>query len=140
MPFDGSGFRAPHAEMRPPPSRGRYVSSRQRPAWTQLLTRLSPGRIGCVVLLKRARALVAREDAWVQGHYSGDGTYCVLGALLQADGRRHTAWFREAALHLSLVAKQRGFSSIEDMNDRCAHAEMLHAFDAAVALAWGHVP
>lgn len=140
MPFDGSAFRAPRPEMRSLLPHAWHSPSRLRAAWTRLLVCLSPGRIGCVVLLKRARALVAREETWVQAHYARDGSYCAVGALLHAGGRRHPARFRQAALHLSLVAKQHGFRSVEEMNDRCTHTEMLAAFDAAVALAWGHVP
>ncbi len=118
MPFDGSAFHVPRPEAWPPLPLTWRVSPRPWAKWTRPL---------------------ACEDTWVQGHYSGDGSYCAVGALLETGGRKHASWLREATSQLLLVARQRGFRSIADMNDRSAHAAVLAAFDAAVAFARGDV-
>lgn len=85
-------------------------------------------------LLHRARLLIEAEEKWVQGYYStSDGRRCAMGALRAAarhsDPRRVRA---RAHYLLREVARERGFQSVEGMNDRCTHQQVLSAFDMAI--------
>jgi hypothetical protein len=90
-------------------------------------------------LLEEARQVIAARERWTQGVYeSAERAYCAIGAL-RAAGRRFgdEAAAAQGTAHelLRSVAQQRGFLSVERMNDRSAHGEILAAFDEAIAAA-----
>ncbi|HET6183947.1 MAG TPA: hypothetical protein VFA03_10185 [Acetobacteraceae bacterium] len=152
MPFDGREFSgtviAPPAPTAPSdPS----LWERVRSATKSFLPRLKalpalrsfspdpavPNEVATVQLLTIARALIADEENWVQGRYETiDGRRCAVGALRVASrlmGVRTPP--REATGMLLSVANGRGFNDIEKMNDRSTHAQVLSAFDEAIARA-----
>ncbi len=88
-------------------------------------------------LLRRARSLVETEERWVQGYYStSDGRRCAMGALRAAARHSDPRRVRARAHHLLReVARERGFQSVEGMNDRCTHNQVLTAFDMAIRVA-----
>lgn len=103
-----------------------------------------PGRLdpipelAAIHLLRAARALIEAEETWGQGRYHApDGRRCAVGALRAAT---QASWHgirgkMEAHTLLLAVAKERGFDSVELMNDRSTHVQVLAAFDAAIASA-----
>ena len=98
-----------------------------------------PPEIAAARLLRAARALIAEEDRWVQGRYETlRGRRCAMGAL-QAAARalRDTRGFETARDLLRTEALIRGYSHVEKMNDRSTHAQVLAAFDGAIARAAG---
>lgn len=149
MPFDGAEFsRAPAFQ----PLAGTPAGSRTS-LWAWLRDRLptrrvrsrSPEPFGdplgeppAVRLLRAARGLVEGEGNWVQGTYeTPEGKRCAVGAL-RAAAARGTGWCghearKEAHRRLLAVARGRGFDAVETMNDRSTHAQVLAAFDAAIA-------
>ena len=88
-------------------------------------------------LLKAARALIETEETWTRGAYhTADGKRCAVGALrAAAQGRYGRGAGAEAHGFLLAVARWRGCDSVEKMNDKSTHAEMLAAFDVAIASA-----
>jgi hypothetical protein len=88
-------------------------------------------------LLRRARTLIEAEEKWVQGYYStSDGRRCAMGALRAAARHSDPRRVRARAHHLLReVARDRGFQSVEGMNDRCTHQQVLTAFDLAIRAA-----
>lgn len=152
MPFDGTEFRvAPVTQpaLPVPDSHGLWARvctatagfvSRAKaiPVWS-----FSPGdpvvpsEVSAVHLLRAGRALIELEDRWVQGRYETvRGRRCAMGAL-QAAARvlRDPRAFEEAKDLLRAEAVLRGYSHVEKMNDRSSHAQILAAFDAAIAKA-----
>lgn len=140
MPFDGSEFL------------GKSSGQSTQSVW-QNLRRLArafvpvtplrpdPGEDRLTVqLLANARALIEDERNWVQHDYeTRDGRYCAVGAL------RYAARFIDptdplisASRLLLAVARERGFSKIEKMNDRSSHERVLSAFDEAIVRARLH--
>ncbi len=150
MSFDGGEFpRSPAALSSEALSSGAVQAEpwAQR-TWARLrgLLPASPGGRGrlpsdsALCLLWAARALIEAEGDWARGAYrTSDGRHCTVGALRKAArdpqcqyGRR----IRHEAHGLMLgVARGRGFDSVERMNDKSTHAEVLAAFDAAIARA-----
>ena len=88
-------------------------------------------------LLMTARALIADERHWIQQDYeTRDGRFCAVGALRHAARSMAPADPLVPASRLLLsVARERGFSKIEKMNDRSNHEFVLAAFDDAIARA-----
>jgi hypothetical protein len=88
-------------------------------------------------LLRRARLMIDVEDRWVQGYYStSDGRRCAMGALRGAARHSDSRRVRARAHHLLReVARERGFQSVEGMNDRCTHHQVMAAFDLAIRTA-----
>lgn len=88
-------------------------------------------------LLRRARQLIEADEKWVQGYYStSDGRRCAMGALRAAARHSDPRRVRARAHHLLReVARERGFQSVEGMNDRCTHHQVLTAFDMAIRVA-----
>jgi hypothetical protein len=152
MPFDGTDFRAPAAldtGIFPLWSKHGFrlwIKTRFRPqsrAKTMpavLRAPAQPDRSAAIVqLLRDARALIADPDDWTQRTYwSFRGRRCAVGAL-RAAARQLTdpgvAWSAHGLL--IRVARSRGFTNVEAMNDRSPHAAVLRAFDQAIALAGG---
>jgi len=96
--------------------------------------------------LKAARKLIELPEHWTRGTFARDvkgnsipwdqvstcpieGSFCALGALWRARGSDYTRE-DEAALRAVLQEKFRG---IDNFNDTHAHAEVLAAFDEAIA-------
>ena len=99
-----------------------------------------PGTAGVTAVhpLEAARALIEAEEAWGQGAYqTPGGRRCAVGALRAAALAAGVGWREsdakgEAHAPLLAVARERGFASVELMNDGSGHAEVLAAFDAAL--------
>ena len=139
MPFDGSEYFG----KRPSPSGPGIWPSIRRMA--RAFLPVAPARpdpatdLLTVQLLTTARSLIDDERNWVQHDYeTRDGRYCAVGAL------RYAARFIgppdpmiSANRVLLSVARERGFSKIEKMNDRSSHTRVLTAFDEAIARARG---
>lgn len=98
------------------------------------------------LLLRAARALIEDERTWTTGIYHTlGGKHCAVGALRAAargifEGRYGRAVRQEADGILLGVAARRGFESVETMNDRSTHAQVLAALDAATACAESREP
>lgn len=90
-------------------------------------------------LLRDAREMIADPSDWTQRIYrSFRGRRCAVGALRAAASRLNDpslAWSAHALL--IKIARSRGFTNVEAMNDRSSHAAVLRAFDEAIALAGG---
>ena len=150
MPFDGTEFS--HALRSHVPSPASSSTRTPLVAWLQrlflgdagyakLLYPGQPGRVSempAARLLIAARALIENEQAWVQGaYYTPDRKRCAVGALraaTQADWHGSGTKMEAHALLLA-VASARGFDKVETMNDNSTHAEVLSAFDEAIARA-----
>ena len=89
-----------------------------------------------VQLLRSARAMIDREEMWVQGRYNArGGRHCAIGALRAAGRFYHSETLRLAHALLHNVANSRGFDSVEKMNDASTHGQVLAAFGSAIASA-----
>lgn len=103
-------------------------------------TALVPGgHYGAVaLLLTDARALIGERGHWVQGTYRGfRGQRCAVGALCAAARRIGDVRVLQSAHALLLrVADSRCFYTVESMNDQSTHADVVRAFDEAIAIAW----
>lgn len=87
-------------------------------------------------LLRAARAMIDREEMWVQGRYNArGGRHCAIGALRAAGRFYHSETLRLAHALLHNVATSRGFDSVEKMNDASTHSQVLAAFGTAIASA-----
>jgi len=88
-------------------------------------------------LLITARGMIEQEGRWIKGHYATlDGRHCAVGALRAAALRLDARRVGKAAHDvLRDVARDRGFRSIEQMNDHSSHAEVIAAFDIAIVSA-----
>jgi hypothetical protein len=113
-------------------------------AWALLpAQRGADPEIPALRLLEAARLLIASEEAWVQGAYhTSTGRHCAIGALRAVAAQMHghgggggRGAKMQAHTLLLAVARQRGFDSVETMNDRSSHVQVLAAFDAAIASA-----
>ena len=107
--------------------------------------RLRPPPDAAVGLLREARALIEDERDWVSGAYrTPDGRHCAVGALRAAARGPWSQYERETRRNahglLLAVARGRGFDRVERMNDKSTHAQVLAAFDAAIANAASRPP
>lgn len=91
-------------------------------------------------ILKRARALIEDPARWTRREYARD----ISGKPVGIDAAEATCWCAMGALaHVSTDRFWMGEpynalrtamgNSVADFNDGCTHAEMLGAFDAAIA-------
>jgi hypothetical protein len=139
MPFDGAEFlREPGSPAsnqvawysRLAGSLGRALRAR--------LPRSSPEPIDAAVLrvLEEARGLIEQREDWTQGTLETiRGERCAVGALrLAADFLNYPAAGRLALDLLTDIAIERGFASIEALNDYSRHETVLSAFDTAIAV------
>jgi hypothetical protein len=140
MPFDG-------AEFLPGP----VSEAARRLAWPSRLAaalgeffrlpslRSAPEPMDAAILrvLAEARGLIERREDWTQQTLETiRGERCAVGALrLAADFLNYPVAGRRAHELLAEVARDRGFSSVEAMNDRSRHEAVLSAFDAAIMTA-----
>jgi hypothetical protein len=139
MPFDGTEF------FRKPSSAGDGAARAVRAAAIvgravrALLFRPAPEPIDAAVLrvLEEARGLIEQRDDWTQGTLETiRGERCAVGALrLAADFLDYPLAGRLAHALLAEIAAERGFSSIEAMNDYSRHEAVLDAFDTAIIAA-----
>ena len=151
MPFDGLEFSG-HAPVHPAAHTQAVKGLRQRLSAFKLwllwggrssgieaLETAVPGDAqdaDVVRLLMAAVALIEPESKWIQGAYrTFGGRYCAMGAL-QAAGLsfNHATRIRARRL-LTGVARERGFHTVERMNDTSTHAGVLSAFDTAITAA-----
>ncbi len=149
MPFDGSDFSPTLRPPSEPPAdsqQGWAAAAKTLCRRALRVSRLNylftgnppePIEPSSAYLLRRARLMIETEERWVQGYYStSDGRRCAMGALRAAarhsDPRRVRA---RAHYLLREVARERGFQSVEGMNDRCTHNQVLTAFDLAIRAA-----
>ena len=88
-------------------------------------------------VLSDAKGLIATPRHWVQRRYEAPGDrYCAVGALRLAGQRLDNPDAQEAAHNLLLrVARGRGFRTVQRMNDRSTHEQVMTAFDEAIAVA-----
>jgi hypothetical protein len=136
MPFDAIGF---PAEVKAQPVVTSPETTRFLPAlWRAFRRRIHDvyGRSEVnvtVAMIEDARALIAEESQWIQGHYLRNGRRCAMGALQEAGRHYRRSVRRDASAELLKMAWIRGHHSVESMNDNATHGEVLKAFDAAVA-------
>jgi hypothetical protein len=92
--------------------------------------------VAAAQLLRGARAMIEREEMWVQGRYNArGGRHCAVGALRAAGRFYDGETLRLAHALLHNVAHSRGFDSVEKMNDASTHDQVLVAFGSAIASA-----
>jgi hypothetical protein len=88
-------------------------------------------------LLREAKGLISDPENWTRRTYrSFGGQRCAVGALRAAAKQLDDpslAWSAHALL--IDVARSRGFTNVETMNDRSSHAVVLAAFDQAIRAA-----
>lgn len=94
---------------------------------------------GAALLLQDAKSLIEERNRWLQGTYRWfRGQRCAIGALCAAAAKISDMRVAQTAHALLLaVADSRRFTSVEGMNDHSSHADVIRAFDEAIALAWG---
>lgn len=144
MPFDGQGF--------PPTGHHRsdqrvrsgiveifrhFFAARRTSVQGEPSSRVDqPQPLQTLQLLTVARALVSEKKYWARGRYETiGGRRCAVGALCVAAEILGCGSLEEAGRHLGTVALERGYSEVETMNDNSTHAEVLSAFDEAIARA-----
>jgi hypothetical protein len=90
-----------------------------------------------VQVLRLGRTLIEDERHWIQRRYETlDGRRCAVGALRSAARLLALRSLNAEAHNLLLeVAVGRGFTDIEKMNDHSSHAQVVSAFDMAIARA-----
>ena len=145
MPFDGSDFSRFPQPSPPGPSPLAVALAKVQMwlawAWEALRSFAPAGRhvperqlhASAAGLLRTARTLIEAEENWTVGTYrTTDGRYCAIGALRTAARGVYERNVRQVAHHhLLAVAQERGFRSVEQLNDKSTHAEVLGIFDAA---------
>ena len=145
MPFDGSDF--PRFPQPSPPGPSPLAAAFAKVqmwlawAWKGLRSLMPTGRNvpehqlhdSAICLLRTARALIEDEENWTIGTYrTTDGRHCAVGALRAAARGVYERNVRQAAhCHLLAVAQEHGFRSVEQLNDKSTHAEVLRIFDTA---------
>lgn len=144
MPFDGSKLTfAPSADavvFEPGAGGG---ARRLRRLFARLFRMrgrevLEPPALDVAAVLRAARALIEPERSWLRGQYHRSySRFCAIGALRRASRDASPAVLARAHMLLLDVARQRGFETVERMNDHSTHPEVLSAFDAAIAAAVG---
>jgi len=111
----------------------------KKPAAPTMLRAPAPAERGLAVadLLRDAREMIADPKDWTRRTYrSFGGQRCAVGALRAAAKRLNDpsiAWSAHALL--IDVARSRGFTNVETMNDRSSHAAVMAAFDQAIRTA-----
>ena len=146
MPFDGSDFVVTPVQKAPAQPKLwallRHAGHRLMPSARSLPLDIpaaptdSP-QVGTAQVLRLARVLIQDERHWIQRRYETlDGRRCAVGALRSASRLLALRSLNVDAHNLLLeVAVGRGFSDIEKMNDHSSHAQVLSAFDLAIARA-----
>jgi hypothetical protein len=153
MPFDGAYFPAPT-----PSDTGLFPLWSRHGSRLWLKTRLRRERRGAssllraplpadrdlavAALLREAKGLISEPETWTRRTYrSFGGQRCAVGALRAAAKRLDDAGIAWSAHALLInVARSRGFTNVETMNDRSSHAAVLAAFDQAITAAERRAP
>jgi hypothetical protein len=145
MPFDNVEF--PLGSASPP---DRVSPPVRPPGWHHAIRGLAarlrrnlrpaapePLDVAVLRVLEEARGLIELREDWTRGTYeSWRGERCAVGALRSAANFLDYASAGAAAQSLlTAVARRRGYTSIEAMNDRSRHDEILAAFDEALGAA-----
>lgn len=137
MPFDGRGFERAASPASTAARQRRRAGSVFRRVMQTVLFLPSEEPIDAAVLrvLEEARGLIEDREEWMKGAYrTARGERCAVGALRSAaELLRYEAAGEIAHGVLTRVATERGFASIERMNDRSRHHDVLGAFDAAIS-------
>jgi len=109
--------------------------SRKEPA-----VAFSPGvhYAAVALLLEDTKSLIEDRERWLKGTYRWfRGRRCAIGALCAAARKFGDVRIAQSAHSILLhVAVSRHFTCVEGMNDLSSHAEIMSAFDEALALAW----
>jgi hypothetical protein len=89
--------------------------------------------------LQEARGLIELREDWTQGTLETfRGERCAVGAVrLAADFLNYKAAGRVAHDLLTDIAIERGFASVEALNDHSRHETVLSVFDTAIAVTNG---
>jgi hypothetical protein len=139
MPFDGAEFLREPAL--PASNQIAWYSRFAAKLGRVLRARLrgsAPEPIDAAVLrvLEEARGLIEHREDWTQGTLETiRGERCAVGALrLAADFLNYPLAGRVAHDLLTAIAIERGFASIEALNDRSRHGTVLSVFDTAIAV------
>lgn len=82
-------------------------------------------------ILREAKALIGTPDTWCQGEMRRGLRLCSLGAIYRASGNDKTAEIPWAFLQQAMSPAP----SVGRFNDTHSHAEVMSAFDRAIALA-----
>jgi hypothetical protein len=144
MPFDGTYFPAPT-----PSDTGLFpiwsrhgcrlwfeARLRRNRGGDALLRAPLPGEHDLAVagLLREAKGMISDPENWTRRTYrSFGGQRCAVGALRAAAKRLDDPSIAWSAHSLLIdVARSRGFTNVETMNDRSSHAAVLAAFDQAI--------
>lgn len=118
-----------------------WIRSRFRRWGQRSAVAFSPGPhyAAAALLLEDAKSLIEERDRWLQGTYRWfRGRRCAIGALCAAAAKIGDMRVAQTAHALLLaIADSRRFTSVEGMNDHSSHADVIRAFDEAIALAWG---
>jgi hypothetical protein len=139
MPFDGTEFFRKQGSADDGATWCGRAAAALRQAFRAILFRPAPEPIDAAVLrvLEEARGLVEQREDWTQGTLETiRGERCAVGALRLAAGfLDYPLAGRLAHALLAEIAAERGFSSIEAMNDYSRHEAVLSAFDTAIIAA-----
>jgi hypothetical protein len=143
MPFDGAEFLRDEPVSRASNQRAwhsRFAAKLGRILRARL-RRSAPEPIDAAVLrvLEEARGLIEQREDWTQGTLETiRGERCALGALRLAAGfLNYPLAGRVAHALLTAIAIDRGFASIEALNDRSRHGTVMSVFDTAIAVTNG---
>lgn len=108
----------------------------KKPAAPTMLRAPTPAERGLAVvdLLRDAKDMIADPKDWTRRTYrSFGGQRCAVGALRAASKRLDDPTIAWSAHSLLIdVARSRGFTNVETMNDRSSHAAVMAAFDQAI--------
>jgi hypothetical protein len=139
MPFDSAEFYASPVRARQPRYHRLRALLRLPSQDAPLLRVAAPAEpeIGVVQLLETAKRMIENPGHWVKGSYATSrGRHCAVGALrAAASGLSASSTLPHAHAFLLEVAGRRGFETVERMNDRSMHGEVMAAFDEAIAAA-----
>jgi hypothetical protein len=93
-----------------------------------------------VEILREARAYLSDPARWHQGHYGDDARTCMVGGVKRAvSGSQFGSFFSDSRAYPAVMALARSIgdgvrlSGVFAFNDSTTHAEMLAAFDRAIA-------
>ncbi len=105
----------------------------------QMLRAPTPAERGLAVadVLRDAKDMIVDPKDWTRRTYrSLGGQRCAVGALRAAAKHLEDATIAWSAHALLIdVARSRGFTNVETMNDRSSHAAVMAAFDQAIRTA-----
>jgi hypothetical protein len=146
MPFDGAEFlqyRLPeNSSASAPTTAGWFKHWRSLLAWREATGKgfqamPEERALAALRVLSDAKDLIATPRHWVQNRYEAPGDrYCAVGAVRLVGRHLDDPDALDAAHQLLLrVARGRGFRSVQKMNDRSTHEQVMTAFDEAIATA-----